>query len=288
MKRSYEKLLQSYLATFPCVALIGVRQCGKTTMLEVLPEAWKHYDLERRADLQLVSHDPDLFFRLNPRQVAIDEAQVFPDVFPALRVAIDQHRGERGRFVITGSSSPALLHSVSESLAGRIGLIEMSPFSWEEVTETVGRDSFLQRLQDPRAKSDELIQGLTPRGSLALVHEFWFHGGYPEPWLNPGMPFRSQWTEQYLQSYLFRDVRRLYPGLDEMRFRRFLELLGGLSGRILNFAEVARALGISQPTARDYFEIAHGTFIWRKPAIISRSPTAPLSGGMFQRTPETP
>lgn len=263
MKRSYENLLLSYLDIFPCVALIGVRQCGKTTLLDVLPEGWKRFDLERRADLQLVVRDPDTFFRLNPRQVAIDEAQVLPDLFPALRVAIDEHREERGRFVITGSSSPAMLRSVSESLAGRIGVIEMGPFSWEEVTETVGRDSFLQRLQNRRSGPGELIEALTARGSLALAHEFWFRGGYPEPWINSDEAFRLHWMEQYVQSYLFRDVKRLFPGLDELRFRRFLELLGGLSGRVLNFAEVARALEVSQPTARDYFEIAHGTFIWR-------------------------
>jgi predicted AAA+ superfamily ATPase len=105
MKRSYEKLLRSYLGTFPCVALIGVRQCGKTSLLDVLPEGWKRFDLERRADLQLVSRDPDMFFRLNPRQVAIDEVQVLPDLFPALRVAIDENLRELGRFVITSSSS---------------------------------------------------------------------------------------------------------------------------------------------------------------------------------------
>lgn len=263
MKRAYESLLKSYLAIFPCVALIGVRQCGKTTLLDILPESWKHFDLERRADLELVSRDPDMFLRLNPRQVAIDEVQVLPDLFPALRVAIDDHRRERGRFVITGSSSPSLLRSVSESLAGRVGFIEMAPFSWEEVTETVGRDSFFNRLLNRNCSPQDLIEGLTPRGDLALAHEFWFRGGYPEPWLNPGDTFRAHWTEQYVQSYLFRDVKRLFPGLDELRYRRFLELLGGLSGRIINFAEVARSLGVSQPTARDYFEIAHGTFIWR-------------------------
>jgi uncharacterized protein len=263
MKRSYESLLLSNLDIFPCVALIGVRQCGKTTLLDVLPEGWKRFDLERRADLQLVARDPDTFFRLNPRRVAVDEAQVLPDLFTALRVAIDEHREEAGRFIVTGSSSPAMLRSVSESLAGRIGVIEMSPFSWEEVTESVGRDSFLRRIQNRRASPEELIEGLTDRGSLALAHEFWFRGGYPEPWLHSDDAFRSRWMEQYVQSYLFRDVRRLFPGLDELRFRRFLELLGGLSGRVLNFAEVARALEISQPTARDYFEIAHGTFIWR-------------------------
>jgi len=270
MKRSYENLLLSYLDIFPCVALIGVRQCGKTTLLDALPEGWKIFDLERRADLQVIARDPDTFFRLNPGQVAIDEAQVLPDLFPALRVAIDEHRGERGRFVVTGSSSPAMLRSVSESLAGRIGVIEMSPFSWEEVTETVGRDSFMQRLQDRRATPGDLIDGLAARGSLAFVHEFWFRGGYPEPWIKSDETFRSHWMEQYVQSYLFRDVKRLFPGLDELRFRRFVELLGGLSGHVLNFAEVARALEVSQPTARDYFEIAHGTFIWRMIPAHSR------------------
>lgn len=263
MKRASAGLLRAYLKTFPCVALLGVRQCGKTTLLETLPANWRHFDLERRADHTVISRDPDAFFRVNPKQVAIDEAQVLPEIFPALRVAIDARRAEKGRFVITGSSSPALLRSVSESLAGRVGIIEMAPFSWEEITETTGRDSFLRRLQDRKTCPADLIEGLKPRGGLARAHQFWFRGGFPEPWLNRGDTFRTRWVEQYIQTYLFRDVKRLFPGLDDVRFRRFLEMLGGLSGRVLNYAEVARALGVSQPTARDYFDVAHGTFIWR-------------------------
>lgn len=271
MKRAFEGLLQSYLRIFPCVALIGVRQCGKTTLLETLPSGWKRFDLERRADYEVVSRDPDTFFLLHPRHVAIDEAQISPEIFPALRVAIDQHRAEKGRFVITGSSSPALLRSVSESLAGRIGVIEMAPFSWEEVREHPGRDSFVSRLLDRQASPAELIEGLKPRGTLAQAHDFWFRGGFPEPWLNPSDEFRTRWVEQYIQTYLFRDVKRLFPGLDEVRFRRFLEMLSGLSGRVLNYAEVARALSISQPTARDYFDIAHGTFVWRAQPAYTRN-----------------
>lgn len=263
MRRAYEALLRSYVGTFPCVALIGVRQCGKTTLLRTLPSGWKLFDLERRADHEVVTRDPDTFFRLNPRQVALDEAQVSPELFSALRVAIDDQRSEKGRFVVTGSSSPALLRSVSESLAGRVGIIEMAPFSWEEVTESTGRDSFLRRLMHRKASAAELIEGLEPRGDLLQAHDLWFRGGFPEPWMNPGEEFRTRWVEQYTQSYLLRDVKRLFPGLHDVRFRRFLEMLGGLSGRVLNCAEVARALGVSQPTVRDYFDIVHGTLVWR-------------------------
>ena len=270
MDRAVHGLLRDYLRTFPCVALLGVRQCGKTTLLGTLPAGWKLLDLERRADHAIVARDPDTFFRLNPRQVAIDEAQVLPDIFPALRVAIDALRHEKGRFVITGSSSPAMLRSVSDSLAGRVGIIEMAPFSWEEVTKTVARDSFIRRLQEKKARPADLIDGLKPRGRLARAHDFWFRGGFPEPWLNPGDAFRTRWIEQYIQTYLARDIKQLFPGLDDVRFRRFLEMLGGLSGRILNYADVARALGVSQPTARDYFAIAHGTFVWRSVPAYTR------------------
>jgi uncharacterized protein len=271
MQRSYEALLQHYLNIFPCVAVIGVRQCGKTTLLRTLQESWKHFDLERRADYEVVSRDPDAFFRLNPKHVALDEAQLAPEIFPALRVAIDDRRNEKGRFAISGSSSPQLLQKVSESLAGRIGVIELAPLSWEEATQTVGQDSWIRRLINHKAKPADLIEGLKPRGDITKAHEFWFRGGFPEPWLNPGDAFHKRWVDQYLQTYLYRDVKRLFPGLDEMRFRRFVEILGGLSGRVLNYSDAARALAVSQPTARDYFEIAHGTLIWRCIPSFSRN-----------------
>ncbi len=271
MRRAYEALMQSYLQMFPCVAVIGVRQCGKTTLIRTLKDDWKHFDLERRADFEVVSRDPDSFFRLYPRHVAIDEAQLLPEVFSALRVAIDDARTEKGRFVISGSSSPELMRSVSESLAGRVGIIELAPFSWEEATQTSGRDSCIRRLQNRKTAPADLIEGLKPRGDVAQAHDFWFRGGFPEPWLSPGSEYRKRWTEQYLQTYLYRDVKRLFPGLDEVRFRRFVELLGGLSGKVLNYAEAARALAVSQPTARDYFDVAHGTFLWRRIPAFSRN-----------------
>ncbi len=255
--------MEEYLTLFPCVGIIGPRQCGKTTLLEVLPEHWRRFDLERGSDFQAISQDPDVFLRLHPEFTAVDEAQLLPSLFPALRVAIDADRRRKGRFVITGSSSPSLLTSISESLAGRIGLIEMSPFMWAEIGDPnipLSMDCLTSRPRDLEA----IRTSLKPRGDLQLVHDYWFRGGYPEPWIEGGDRFRSLWMNQYVQTYLYRDVGRLFPGLNQPRFQLFLQMLGGLTGTVLNYADIAKTLGVSQPTVRDYFSIAHGTFVWRR------------------------
>jgi predicted AAA+ superfamily ATPase len=270
MKRAYETLLKEYIGYFPCVAIIGSRQCGKTTLLNTLPDRWKIYDLEKQSDFQILSQDADLFLRLNPEKVAIDESQLQPELFPALRVAIDHDRQQKGRFIITGSSSPRLIRSISESLAGRIGIIEMAPFSFFEVKKELS--PLFYKLLTERASKDEFIKELKVYGSIQDVHDFWFRGGYPEPWLNSGKRFHSIWMNQYTGTYVYRDVARLFPGINENRFRMFVQLLAGLSGTVINYSDVARSLGVSQPTARDYFEIAHGSFLWRNIPAYTRNP----------------
>ncbi len=260
MKRHALPLLHELLGLFPCVALIGVRQCGKTTLLQELLPDWRLLDLEKMADYENIARDPDLFLRLNAERVVIDESQLLPALFPALRVAIDSQRKKPGRFVISGSSSPELLSAISESLAGRIAVIEMGPFSLAEACALP--PSPFYGLIGERAPAAALA-ALTPRASLDQIASYWLHGGYPEPWIKNSDRFRKLWMQNYLQTYLDRDLPRLFPGLDRQKFRLFVQMLAQLSGSIINYSEVARALGVSQPTARDYFQIAHGTFIWR-------------------------
>ena len=260
MKRHYTPLLHELLTLFPCVALVGVRQCGKTTLLGELPAPWRRYDLEKGDDMEIVTRDPDLFFRLNPEHVAIDECQLHPELFPALRVAIDAERQKPGRFVITGSSSPELLSSISESLAGRVAIVELAPFTPAEA-HAKPISEFYHLLVEQQPASAFLP--LSPSIPLNALHDYWFRGGFPEPWIKNQPRFSRLWMQNYMQTYVERDILRLFPGINRQKYRLFVQMLGNLSGTIINYSNIARALGVSQPTARDYLQIAHGTFIWR-------------------------
>ncbi len=270
MKRAAETLIKEYLRYFPCVALMGPRQCGKTTLVKTLTPHWTLIDLEKGSDLDQVSRDPDLFFRLHPDRLAIDEAQLWPPLFRAMRVAVDSHREKKGRFVITGSSSPHLSHSISESLAGRVGIIEMAPFSCAEAFHQKN-SSFFDLFND-KLSIDSFQRKFSLQRTLPQIHEYWWNGGYPELWLHrKNKRFTDSWFQHYIETYLLRDISRLFPSLNQHRFRTFIQLLTGLSGTIINFSDVARALAVSQPTVRDYFNIAHGSFLWRSIPAFEKS-----------------
>jgi predicted AAA+ superfamily ATPase len=261
MNRCFTDFLNELLILFPCVALTGVRQSGKTTTLSQLSEPWQVYDLEKRSDYEIVARDPDLFFRLNSEYIALDEAQLLPEVFSALRVAIDADRSKNGRFIITGSSSPELMRSISESLAGRVGMIEVAPFMMGEAYAQPA--SYLYRL----IHSGNLLrdyQGMaTTKTDLQQHHDYWLRGGYPEPWIKNNSRFHTLWMQNYIKTYLDRDILRLFPNLKRQKYQLFLQMLAQLSGTIINYSDIARTLGVSAPTIREYFKIAHGTFIWR-------------------------
>ena len=137
--RNIQKYILELLDSFPAVVVLGARQVGKSTLLKaILPDA-NFYDLERRSDFQRVSDDPELIFREAEGKFVFDEAQLAPTLFNALRVEIDRHRELKGRFLLSGSSSPQLLHHVTETLAGRCAIVELGTFSWNEALKNLLR-----------------------------------------------------------------------------------------------------------------------------------------------------
>lgn len=260
MRRFAEKTLKELITYFPCVVIIGPRQCGKTTLVKGLEGNWKYFDLERAGDYQAISQNPDLFLSLHPQDLIIDEAQLLPELFPALRVAIDADRSRKGRFIITGSSSPLLQKHIHETLAGRVAFLELGPLSLSEIQNT--SSPLHDWLAAPQSLS-ELLSSFQHPSEPQLMHQYWLKGGYPEPWLQQNGRFETLWMDSYVQTYVRRDIAALFPQLDLQKYQLFLSLLANSSGQIINYSEIARVLGVSQPTARDYFQIAHGTLIWR-------------------------
>lgn len=271
MIRSAEPFLRELLELFPVVAILGPRQCGKSTLMrQVAGVGWLHFDLERAADRTRIASDPDLFLRMETGPLAIDEAQELPALLPALRVAVDAHRERRGHYLLTGSVSPHLVRALHESLAGRMAVLELGPF-----TATEGH----AQPDTPFAfalNSLDACLSLSPRVTLEQLHETWLRGGFPEPWLRRQPRFSALWHENYLRSLLERDLLRLHPGLNLERFRLFVQLLAGISGDILNQSDLARAVGVSQPTIRDWLVFVDGTFLWRHLPAWDRHPTKRL------------
>lgn len=262
MERSAAKTVSELLTLFPAVAIIGARQCGKTTLMRMVSgKQRKLYDLERQADHELIAGDPDLFLQLHTDPLAIDEAQLAPDLFPALRVAIDDDR-RAGRFLLTGSSSPSLLKSISETLAGRIATVRLSPFTfaeWSGNTEPVLAHCIENRL--PLRQWQPILSAYGTENDLFT---YWLNGGYPEPVLKKNNRYRRLWFDNYITTYLQRDVARLFPGLNRERFQVFLRHLAHQSGQIINMSDTARLLEVSVPTVKDYYRISEGTFLWRQ------------------------
>ncbi|MEW5814914.1 MAG: AAA family ATPase [Spirochaetota bacterium] len=134
--RFLKEKLNLYLKTFPAILITGPRQCGKSTLVFKELPGYEHFDLERPADFRLVTSDPELFFKEHPNRICIDEVQRFPDLFPVLRYIIDTKR-ENGRFVLLGSAGSLLVKQLSDTLAGRLGILELTPFLLAELVRYV-------------------------------------------------------------------------------------------------------------------------------------------------------
>ena len=178
INRNQIKKIKDLLVNFPCVVLLGARQVGKSTILkQVFPKA-KIYDLEKESDFNRIDRNPELFFdEIETKPIIIDEAQLSSNLFKSLRVAIDQNRDQAGQFLLTGSSSPELLKNISESLAGRVAIIEIPSLAINEAYQSK-ESKFAESIEDLNK-----LKKLKENHNRKTIDEFNFYGSYPEPFL---------------------------------------------------------------------------------------------------------
>ncbi len=224
--RRIEDEIQKYLQIFPIVAILGPRQCGKSTVVKRLISKSQHgiyLDLQNQEDLNKLM-DPRLFFKAHEEKViCLDEIQLVPELFGSLRSIVDENR-QNGKFILLGSASRDLIQKSSESLAGRIGFLNLTPFLMNEVPET----------------------------PLPI---FWNRGGFPNSLLAENDEFSTIWRENYIKTYVERDIPQLGIDIPGLKLRRFLTICAHNHGQTLNLSKLASSMDLTHPTIRKYIDI---------------------------------
>jgi hypothetical protein len=229
--RALERITHAF-STHPIAALLGPRQCGKTTLARLIAERepCTYFDLENPVDIRRLSAPMRTLEELTGLAI-IDEIQRRPDLFELLRVLVDRPKNPV-RFLILGSASPYLVKGVSESLAGRVGFIDLAGFDLGEV----GAEKY---------------------------NQLWLRGGFPPSFLAPDDSASMAWRDDFIRTFLERDIPQLGISIPAETLRRFWIMIAHYHGQVWNGAQLARSLGTSENTARRYLDILAGAYMIR-------------------------
>jgi len=235
--RKIEHQIEEYREIFPVIAILGPRQSGKSTLIKHISKIWDNYlylDLQDMEDLNKLN-DPKLFFTANQEKIiCIDEIQLKPELFAVLRSIIDQNR-VNGKFIVLGSASRDLIQQSSETLAGRIAYIHLTPF---------------------------LINELEKESKFELK-KFWLRGGFPESFLAKKDGSSFIWLKNFIQTYVERDLPQLGINTSAQNMRRFLMMCCHAHGQQLNLSKLAESMALTHPTIKNYIDILEQTFLLR-------------------------
>lgn len=227
IQRAIKALVQDRLKLNPAVALLGPRQSGKTTLARTFSKTY--FDLEQTEDrlkLDLAWNDLIAAKRL----IVLDEVQEWPEILPRMRGAIDAERGRNGRFLLTGSVAPALMRNVSESLAGRLSICELSPLFLKELSGQVAED------------------------------RIWLHGGFPDGGILNARQFPF-WQKDYLTLLAQRDLPLWGLPAKPQVTQRFFKMLAVHHGQIWNASEIGKSLGLSYHTVNTYLDYLQNAYL---------------------------
>lgn len=234
INRNLEQEILKYRNIFPAVAILGPRQCGKSTLVKKLfskNENYIYLDLQNLEDLNKLN-DPNLFFKANENKtICLDEIQLKPDLFSYLRSIIDENRAN-GRFILLGSASNELIQKTSETLAGRIGYLNLTPFLFEELSDVT-------------------------------LFDYWNRGGYPDSVLSENDDFSFIWRENFIKTYVERDIPQFGFQIPSLQLRRFLTICAHNQGQTINLSKLATSMSMTHPTVRKYIDIFEQTFLVR-------------------------
>ncbi|MEA1937055.1 MAG: ATP-binding protein [Patescibacteria group bacterium] len=235
--RKKEADVKRDLKNFPAVAILGPRQCGKSTMALELGKKIKNFlylDMELLSDTRKLN-DPELFFYSNKNKViCLDKVQIKPRIFSTLRGVIDKNR-KNGKFILLGSASPEVIQKSSETLAGRISFIELTPFTINEIKNL---------------KSFSL-------------NSFWLKGGYPKSFLAKNNDISIRWRDNFIKTFVERDIPKLGINISSVKLWRFIKMCAHFHGQLINTQKIGESLGITYHTARNYIDIFEKGYVFR-------------------------
>ena len=231
--RISENQIKHLLKGFPCVAIVGPRQVGKTTLAKLIQKEYKlsiYLDLEFQKDYLKLEDAETYLQQFEDYLVIIDEVQRKRELFPVIRALVDQNR-KPGRFLLLGSASPDLLRNSSETLAGRIAYHEVTPFLFSELCDNY------------------------------KTEDIWMYGGFPEAFLNRN--YWVQWMNNYVKTYFERDLPNLGFPADSITGERLWTMLAHYHGNLINYAELGRSLELNQNTVKSYVGFLRNAFLVR-------------------------
>lgn len=234
-RRNYLNEIKRLFRTHSIVAILGPRQCGKTTLARMYSKEQSdfnkinYFDLESYTDIERLA-TPQLTLQPLSGLIIIDEIQRAPNLFSLLRVLVDQDENSQ-RYLILGSASQELIKQSSETLAGRIAYIELTPFSYGEVDH---------------------------------LDKLWIRGGFPKSYLAETTQDSFDWREFYIRTFLEQDIPNLGLKIPPVALRRFWIMLANYHGQLLNISELGKSFGASDSTIRHYLDILSGTFMIRQ------------------------
>ena len=231
-KRNLEKEIIKSLKNNPVTAIIGPRQCGKSTLAKYLLDDWEkklYLDLERPSDMNKLE-DPEWFLESQKEKlICLDEIQRKPHLFAVLRSLIDQDR-RPGMYLVLGSAGRDLLRQSSESLAGRIAYKHLSPFLWNEISHLTSLENYLSR------------------------------GGFPPALLAGTDQASYEWRQDFITTFLERDLMQ-FSGFSAVTMRRLWQMLAHSNGHTINYSSLAGSLGVSHTTIKNYVDLMEGAFM---------------------------